>query len=521
VPSQPNPSDPPPPPGPISYKVVAGPATIENGEVSFDLTGDPQLPPTLSLNLQSAPAGITFGSNGTCEVRVGDATVADCNTTPLTALATMPFARTMLAEAIQSFKITMPLAGTPVEDTLVTVILRDDKGEELARTDGRYITEPAPSSDIALALDSSTPVTAGKDGAYVVSGSITGIPAGTPAVVLTLSGDATLAASSAGPCALDVKSVVCTPETGATEIPFSLTLNTADNDQDRKVSLEITSPVGYSGDTAGNNVSGEIVLKATPDDGDLRFGSGPTATLQANNDYVVSATVAGIPLGTKQVTFSSPDNKQVRFKLPVFPVCAISEEREMVCPVPDGASELSVQFSAQLPAGKGTLTVTVDGQPSVSQAIAMPGPAGANLTSARTIQEAIDSSTSAGNLAPSLAGGGAGLPTGDLVTVERAPDTMNQLLSPGGQHTSKADAAHEAKRAQKQAASKSPQRAKDQGKGKSGVGSPAVAGTAPPASASSGSNSNDKGPGNGQGNGKKDEPSPVEQVVDALISLLP
>jgi hypothetical protein len=63
----------------------------------------------------------------------------------------------------------------------------------------------------------------------------------------------------------------------------------------------------------------------------------------------------------------------------------------------------------------------------------------------------------------------------------------------------------------------------DKGSAKPGkVDAPGQAGTPQPAGADPGSGNgqgNDRG--NGQGNGKKDEPSPVEQVVDALISLLP
>jgi hypothetical protein len=59
----------------------------------------------------------------------------------------------------------------------------------------------------------------------------------------------------------------------------------------------------------------------------------------------------------------------------------------------------------------------------------------------------------------------------------------------------------------------------DKGSAKPGkVDAPGQAGTPQPAGADPGSGN---GQGNGQGNGKKDDPSPVEQVVDALISLLP
>ena len=47
----------------MTYTLVAGPATISDGQVSFDFTGDP-LPPTMDLELVSEPAGIAFRPDG-------------------------------------------------------------------------------------------------------------------------------------------------------------------------------------------------------------------------------------------------------------------------------------------------------------------------------------------------------------------------------------------------------------------------------------------------------------------------
>ena len=183
-PNEPGPGQPTPAP-PVTLTVVAGPASIANGQVSFDVTGDPELPPTLSLDLQSQPAGITFGGDGTCKVRAGDATIADCDTSPLTALASVPFARTLLAGTLQTFQVRMPLAGTPTQDTVVAITLRDDKGVELARTQALYDVVEAVLPDLSLTGFPAT-VSPTNIHDYVVTGTL-GVTGYTGDVVLTVS----------------------------------------------------------------------------------------------------------------------------------------------------------------------------------------------------------------------------------------------------------------------------------------------------------------------------------------------
>jgi hypothetical protein len=126
--------------------------------------------------------------------------------------------------------------------------------------------------------------------------------------------------------------------------------------------------------------------------------------------------------------------------------------------------------------------------------------------------------------------------------VEQATKKVNQLLNLRQQDTTKADAAPEGKPAAKKADTEAPKQGQDNGNGKPSDVSPQGAAPTGPASTEPG-NGNGQGPGNGNGNGngnangndqgqangqangagngKKDEPNPVEQVVDTLSSLLP
>ncbi len=542
-PTQPTPTNPPP----VTYKVVAGPATIENGTVSFDLTGDPQLPPTLSLNLQSEPAGVTFGSDGTCTVRAGDATIADCDTTPLTALAALPFARTMLAEAIQSFQITMPLTGAPQMDTLVTVILRDDQGVELAQTTGTY-KAPVAKPDLSLAgFPKSVAPTNVHD--YIVAGTL-GVTGYTGDVVLSIAdaaGRARFADGGVKGCTTSSSTkVVCPASTaGALALPLyvqdnrtedtavTITVGRADGQPDTEptndsvtVILQRYRPtpvdvaVTATASDHGNSGKSDVAVDVTASD------SAVPVTLTATYDPDIAPAPAGCIATTGGATCSFTGSLSLAFSVELAKVkneplagvltftASVPEQYEDTKSANDSSSVTVERFEGDA-AGSGTL-------PTETQA----------------------PTTSAGDVlpAPSLVDGGAGSSTGDVLAVEQATKKVNQLLNLRQQDTTKADAAQEGKPAAKKADTEAPKQSQDNGNGKSSDVSPQGAAPAGPASTEPG-NGNGQGPGNGNGNGngnangndqgqangqangagngKKDEPNPVEQVVDALSSLLP
>jgi hypothetical protein len=171
------PTQTPPPPPPVVYKIVAGPATVANNQISFDFTGDP-LPPEVFLTLQSDPAGITFAGDGTCKLRLGD-TTAICSTATTTSLVAAPFARTVTTAVGDTFSVTMPLAGTPPkQDTTLTVTLSAPEDVPLQTVTALYdVKEPEPSADVSLTgLPASVAPVNVHD--YTVSGVVAGIPDG-------------------------------------------------------------------------------------------------------------------------------------------------------------------------------------------------------------------------------------------------------------------------------------------------------------------------------------------------------
>lgn len=519
APNEPGPGQPTPAP-PITLTVVAGPASIANGQVSFDVTGDPELPPTLSLDLQSQPAGITFGGDGTCKVRAGDATIADCDTSPLTALATVPFARTMLAGTLQTFQVRMPLAGTPTQDTVVGITLRDDKGIVLARTQALYdVAEPVPAADIGLTGFPAT-VSPTNIHDYVVTGTL-GVTDYAGDVVLTVSdpdGRVRFVDSGVAGCTTaSARSVVCPASVaGSVVLPLYVQDNRTD---DTAVTIAVARADG-SPDADRTNDSVGVVLerfRPTPVDAGV-VASAPDRGNSGKADVSVAVT--------------SSD--------PTVPVTLTATYDPLIAPAPAGCTATATGATCSSVGGQDLVfTVDVDRIGNQSRA--------GELLFAVSVPEAYENTNPSNDTAVVTVArfGETAGSTGQIGTVSASVGTVEPTSSAEPSATTKqpvADGLSDSRptvNATKDAVGKrATSRGATAGPGKGHVGHETTPGpvvgpvtgdaAASPTPSVPGNGygigeGNGNGPGNGigQGNAKKDDPSPIEQVVDTLTSLLP
>jgi RNA polymerase sigma factor (sigma-70 family) len=519
-PNSPGPGQPTPAP-PITLTVVAGPASIANGQVSFDVTGDPELPPKLSLDLQSQPAGITFGGDGTCKVRAGDATIADCDTSPLTALASLPFARTLLAGTLQTFQVRMPLAGTPTQDTVVGITLRDDKGIVLSRTQALYdVAEPVPAADVSLTGFPAT-VSPTNIHDYVVTGTL-GVTDYAGDVVLTVSdpdGRVRFVDSGVAGCTTaSARSVVC-PASAAGSV--ALPLYVQDNrTNDTAMTISVARADG-SPDADRTNDSVGVVLerfRPTPVDAGVvasapdRGNSGkadvsvavtssdPTAPvmLTATYDPLIAPAPAGCTATASGATCSSVGGQDLVFTVDVDRIGNQPRAGELLfaVSVPEAYEDTDHSNDTDL------VTVTRF-EDETASATSLRKTASDSVGTVAPTSSAEPSTTAKQPVADGLSDSRPTVnATKDAVTKPAAGN--GATAGPGNGH-----AGHE----QTQAPVVGP------------VPSDAAASPTPsvPGNGYGIGQGNGNGPGNGvgQGNAKKEVPSPIAQVVDTLSSLLP
>jgi RNA polymerase sigma factor (sigma-70 family) len=136
-------------------------------------------------------------------------------------------------------------------------------------------------------------------------------------------------------------------------------------------------PGGFTDYTPGNDsASSTYTYAATPPPPVLpfAFSGSPTATAAGPNDYDVVVPVENVPAGATQVVLSLP-SPQEKVNTAVGP-CTVTGTREVTCPVPSGATSLTMRFNAQLPgksgsAGRNPVEVTA-GTKTVSTEITFP-----------------------------------------------------------------------------------------------------------------------------------------------------
>jgi hypothetical protein len=136
-------------------------------------------------------------------------------------------------------------------------------------------------------------------------------------------------------------------------------------------------PGGFTDYTPGNDsASSTYTYAATPPPPVLpfAFAGSPTATAAGPNDYDVVVPVENVPAGATQVMLSLP-SPQEKVNSAVGP-CTVTGTREVTCPVPSGATSLTIHFNAQLPgksgnAGRNPVEVTA-GTKTVSAEITFP-----------------------------------------------------------------------------------------------------------------------------------------------------
>ncbi len=297
-------SAPPPPPPtnppPVTYTLTAGPATISNDEVSFDVTGSPELPSTVYLKITSPAAGIVFSGDGTCRVRAEDTTVAVCDTSPATAVSSL--ARTVLAAADSSFPVTMPLGGSPKETTDVTITLSAPEDNVLQTVTTRYVVTAPDTADVGLTgfPSSSDPVKPTGVHDYVVTGQLD-VTDYTGDVLLTLTdpnGRAHFSGSVAGCQTLDDQTLLC-PASAAG--PLTLPVYVQDNrDDDTNVTFTVAARADGGPDSVSANDSATVVLaRYVPTRVDVAVeASAPDRGNSGKSDVsvVVTASDASVPV---------------------------------------------------------------------------------------------------------------------------------------------------------------------------------------------------------------------------------
>lgn len=519
-PNEPGPGQPTPAP-PITLTVVAGPASIANGQVSFDVTGDPELPPKLSLDLQSEPAGITFGGDGTCKVRVGDATVADCDTSPLTALASVPFARTMMASTLQTFQVRMPLAGTPTQDTVVGITLRDDKGVVLARTQALYdVAEPVPAADVGLTKFPAT-VSPTNIHDYVVTGTL-GVTDYAGDVLLTVSdpdGRVRFVDSGVAGCTTQsAQSVVCPAAVAGTLV---LPLYVQDNrTDDTEVTISVARADGSPDADPTNDSVGVLLERFRPTPVDARVDAEAPAR---GNSGKADVSVA--------VTASDP----------TVPVTLTVTYDPLIAPAPAGCTATPGGATCSSVGGQ-DLIFTVDVDRIGNQ------PRAGDLLFAVSVPEAYEDTDHSNDtdlvtvtrFEDATAGATSQLRTASdsVGTVEPTssaePSTATKQPVADGLSDSRQTVNATKKAADKRAPAHGATAGPDNGHAAHEATQAPVTGPVTGDAAASPTptvpgngygigQGNGNGPGNGvgQGNAKKDVPSPIAQVVDTLSSLLP
>jgi hypothetical protein len=525
----------------VTYTLTVGPATISNNEVSFDVTGTPELPPTVYLKIESDPAGIEFSDGGTCQVRAGDTTVAVCDTAPAAAVTSL--ARTVLAASDASFPVTMPLSGSPTKTTEVTITLSAPEDNVLQTVKTQYVVDTPPTTaDVSLAgLPEQVEADAVHD--YSFSGTVAGVPAG-------YDGKATFTLGSEGNRATFVKTDGCAVSgDGLTltcdsiangTVPFLVYVK--DNSVDTPIDITLAALDGLADDDTKNNTASTTLAAVRPADAKVTAADAP----QGNSGQgAVTASVTVSPDLTVGLR-AGYDPDQVQVTPPAD--CDEVTPGRIQCTV-DGAADLPFDYVLKDRAGNETRVATLSFSVTVPAEYADSDPENdsASVTVERFEQ---DSSTSTTTDSSSLlrtasdgASAGSGLvdqragSTSEPSATLRKSATEVDLL-PGARTSSakKADAPAKKHHAKKQAdrgkadngkhkaaghdrkpdkpakdhaAKKGDEPAKAQGQGDHG---------------SDHSNDHSNGSGSGSSNegdhGKKDEPGPVARVVSAAADLL-
>ena len=134
-------------------------------------------------------------------------------------------------------------------------------------------------------------------------------------------------------------------------------------------------PTGFTDYTPGNDsASSTYTYATTPPVQPFAFDGPPTALATGPNDFDVLVKVKNVPAGATQVVLSLP-SAQEKVNSAVGP-CTKTPAGDVTCPVPSGATSLTMHFNAKLPgksatAGRNPLNVTA-GTKTVSTEITFP-----------------------------------------------------------------------------------------------------------------------------------------------------
>jgi hypothetical protein len=214
-------------------------------------------------------------------------------------------------------------------------------------------------ADLRLSLPAS--VDAKAAGRHEFTGTVVGVPAGYDNVVAySLGGDesASFATPPASDCDVSNDGRTLTCGNTGDRIDFVVHTDPATKDP-VDVTISVAPLSGYRDPDRTNNSNPARLSPFVP----LAFIEGPNATLDANNQHVVRASLS-VPAGTMVLELVLPD-PQNEYETDPELGCPIEErdtEDVMVCSVPAGATEVAIAFKAKLPAGRGDLVARAGDQ---------------------------------------------------------------------------------------------------------------------------------------------------------------
>jgi RNA polymerase sigma factor (sigma-70 family) len=344
----------PPPPVVVDADVDVSATTVDNEGVHLVVTGSPALPPSVKVMLISSTGAVQFTS-GPCELSEND-TAANCLTA---ATATGGPGQPAMADLAAGAPFTADLAFANLEsqpgDVTLAVEVTVPEGYQDPNTDNNvssgFLSKAA---DMRLSLPAS--VDAKAAGIHEFTGTVVGVPADYEGpAVYSLGGDesASFAKPSSAECNVSDAGRTMTCGNAGDRVDFVIhtdpgTKTTVD------VNITVSPLEGYRDPDRTNNSNPASLTAFVPPAVPLAFTEGPTGTRIDSNRYQVEAKLS-VPADTAKVELVLPEQQNEFEPDQECPLETRGRETVMVCAVQDGQTDLTLEFTAKLPAGNGDL----------------------------------------------------------------------------------------------------------------------------------------------------------------------
>ncbi len=367
-----NPTDPTPPV--VTTDVDLAGTTIDEDGLHLVAAGEP-LPPTLTVDLTSDPAGVTFAPGGDCEVSNGG-TTAVCTTGAVALGAPRMPAR---AAARTSYTADLPFAGLASQpDTLLTITVSVPDGFEDPDIDNNTLSYTSRTADVSL----TTPrrVEAGRDGSYRFTGSVAGVPAAYAGhVTFAITGPAAFAGAATESCEVtgqESRRLVCdAPADGLVDFHVAA----EDNRDVTDVEITVSPLARFRDRDLSDNTAASSLERYVPE-ADLTLTLPERVEASLAGRYHVTGTLSGVPggyTGTVRLRVTGDVT-------PTEPVhgCSI-EGKDLLCPAVNGT--VSLTLATDDPYADTRVTITA--QPLTGTTDPNPGDNGRTVTLAGAVRE--------------------------------------------------------------------------------------------------------------------------------------